>query len=137
MEKWGRVFTFDIWQLTTPYLKLFPMKNGPKAQGQPPSLITPKAFASERRAKEGGGQQSENRRQHPTLNVEHATPNDEGREQAPTLKLLRAGEDGEQRIYSKGKPDSLARSCKLTCRLFPPDACCLRTFISALVKYRA
>jgi len=41
-----------------------------------------------------------------------------------------------KRIYSKGTPDSLARSCKLTCRFVPPVACCLRTFISALVKYR-
>lgn len=39
--------------------------------------------------------------------------------------------------YSKGKPDSLARSCKLTCRFVPSVACCLRTFISALVRYRA
>src|SRR2546430_7859761 len=40
-------------------------------------------------------------------------------------------------IYSKGRPDSLARSCKLTWRFVPPFVdCCLRTFISALVRYR-
>ncbi|SRR6266550_2991372 len=41
------------------------------------------------------------------------------------------------RIYSKGKPDSSARSCKPSCRFFSSVSRCLSTFFSALVKYRA
>ena len=61
--------------------------------------------------------------------------------QRPTARFIVIGyslfENEPLKAYSKGTPDSSARSCKLTCRFVPPVACCLRTFISALVKYRA
>ena len=77
----------------------------------------------------------------PNGSAHDATPEVQGQRIAAAADVLRPimaqFEIWYGRIYSKGKPDSSARACKPSCRLFSSVSRCLPTFFSALVKYRA